>query len=122
MEWIGLGVAALGLAITAAGVVGANVVFFRFMPKLLSRRAAVSSRRREGRGVPRTDQLVAHEFVFGLLLFAALAASGLTILLVGLVVGGNVVNWAPLMPLALAALSIGMAAHSGWRLRQLRNV
>ena len=91
----------LGLVITCAGVVGVNVVFFRSMPKLMNRRTAISVERREVTGVPRADQQMAHEFAIGLMLLAAVAACGLTIMLTGLVLGGKVVNWAtPEPPLA----------------------
>jgi len=119
--WLAASVAVVGLAITGAGVVGVNVVFFRSMPKLIKSRSAAVAQRREGRDVSRDDQRVAFESALGLMLFTAVAAIGLTIMLLGLALGGSAVKWAPLAPLAVVVLAIGGVAYSGLRLRQLGN-
>jgi len=102
-------VAVTGLLITAIGVVGVNVVFFRYLPKLSDRHlmhAAPSA---------------AFEFVLRLLLFAAIAAIGLTILLLGLVLAGGLAAWAPLAPLSLIVLMLPPAWYAWWHLRRVKN-
>jgi hypothetical protein len=108
-ESLGIAVATTGLLITAVGVVGVNVVFFRSLPKLLVR--------------PVTDLVrsAVFEFVLSLLAWAAVGMIGITILLLGLVLSGGLVTWAPLAPLALVVLMTLPAWYSRWRLRQLRN-
>lgn len=60
------------------------------------------------------------EFVLRLLLFAAVAAIGLTTLLLGLVLTGGLVTWAPLAPLAILAVMIAPAWYARWLLKRLR--
>jgi lysylphosphatidylglycerol synthetase-like protein (DUF2156 family) len=121
MTSLGFVVATVGLVIVAVGVVGVNVVFFQHMPKMMERRSAALAHRREGRGVAQPDQELAHEFVIGLTLCAAIAGFGLTAMLEGLVVAGSLVNWAPLMPLAFTLIALAAAVYSGWSLRRIRN-
>jgi hypothetical protein len=78
-----MAVAMTGLLVTAVGVVGVNVVFFPSMPKLSNRQ------------LMRAAPSVAFEFVLRLLLCAAVATIGLTILLLGLVLTGGLVAYAP---------------------------
>jgi hypothetical protein len=104
-----MAVAMSGLLVTAVGVVGVNVVFFRFVPKLSNRQ------------LMRAAPSVAFEFVLRLLLFAAVAAIGLTILLLGLVLTGGLVAYAPLAPLSLLILILPPAWYARWRVQQLRN-
>jgi hypothetical protein len=104
-----MAVAMSGLQVTAVGVVGVNVVFFRSVPKLSNRQ------------LMRATPSVAFEFVLRLLLFAAVAAIGLTILLLGLVLIGGLVAYAPLAPLSLLILILPPAWYARWRLRQLRD-
>jgi hypothetical protein len=108
-ESLGIAVATTGLLITAVGVVGVNVVFFRSLPKVLDR--------------PVTDLVrsAVFEFVLWLLAWAAVGVAGITILLLGLVLSGGLVTWAPLAPLVLMMLMIPPAGYSRWRLRKLRN-
>ena len=108
-ESLGIAVATTGLLITAVGVVGVNVVFFRSLPRLMDR--------------PVTDLVrsAVFEFVLWLLTWAAVGMIGISILLLGLVLSGGVVTWAPLAPLSLVVLMIALAWYSRWRLRQLRN-
>jgi hypothetical protein len=108
-ESLGIAVATTGLLITAVGVVGVNVVFFRSLPRLMDR--------------PVTDLVrsAVFEFVLWLLAWAAVGMIGISILLLGLVLSGGVVTWAPLAPLSLVVLMIALAWYSRWRLRQLRN-
>lgn len=108
-ESLGIAVPTTGLLITGVGVVGVNVVFFRSLPRLLDR--------------PVTDLVrsAVFEFVLWLLAWAAVGMIGITILLLGLVLRGGLVTWAPLAPLSLVVLMIAPAWYSRWRLRQLRN-
>jgi len=106
---VGFAVATVGLVISAVGVVGTNVVFFRSMPKLSNRQLI--------RAAPR----VAFEFTLGLLAWAAVAMIGITILLAGLALTGGLVAWAPLAPLAVVVLMIPPAWYARWRMRQLRD-
>ena len=108
-ESLGIAVATTGLLITGVGVVGVNVVFFRSLPRLANR--------------PITDSVrgATFEFVLWLMAWAAVVMIGITILLLGLVLVGGLVAWAPLAPLSLGVLMIGPAGYSRWRLRQLRN-
>ena len=106
---LGFAVATIGLAIAAVGVIGANVVFFRSLPKMLDRAAV------------RRAPIVAFEFVFWLLLWAGLGTLGIAILLLGLVIAGGLVQWAPLAPTALVVLMISLGWYSRWRIHQLRN-
>lgn len=108
-ESLGIAVATTGLLITAVGVAGVNVVFFRSLPRLLER--------------PVTDSVrsAVFEFVLWLLAWAAVGMIGITILLLGLVLTGGLVRWAPFAPLLLVVLMIALAWYSRWRLRRLRN-
>lgn len=106
---LGFAVATIGLVITAVGVTGTNVVFFRSLPKMLDRAAV------------RAAPIVAFEFAFWLLLWAGLGTLGIAILLIGLVITGGLVQWAPLAPTAVVVLTIAMAWYLRWRIQQLRN-
>lgn len=103
-----MAVAAAGLFITVAGVVGANIVFFRFVPIALRRPVTTETR------------IAILEYILRVLLFAAIAVIGLTALLFGLAVTGRLVTWAPLAPLALLALMIPTALYARWLLKRLR--
>jgi len=105
---LGVAVATAGVLITIAGVVGANVVFFRFVPIALRR--------------PRTTEtrIATLEYVLRLLVFAAVVAIGLTALLFGLAATGSLVSWAPLASLALLALMIPTAWYARLLLKRLR--
>ncbi len=102
-------VATTGLLVATAGVVGANIVFFRFPRK-----------RPDRGGVDQIQGVAVFEFVFHFLLFAAVTAVGLTVLLLGLVLAGGLVTRAPLMPLTLLVLTILTAWYARWRLKQAR--
>jgi len=106
---LGLAVATAGLLIMSAGVVGVNVVFFRYLARLSNRQST------------RGAKSAAFEFVFWLLAWAALAMVGLTFLLLGLVVSSSLVTWAPLMPIAMLVLMIPTASYARWRLRGSKN-
>jgi hypothetical protein len=105
---LGVAVATSGLLITVVGVVGANVVFVRFVPIALRRPITTETR------------IAILESVLRLLLFAAIAVVGLTALLFGLAATGSLVTWAPLAPLALLALMIPTAWYARWLLKRLR--
>jgi hypothetical protein len=107
-ETIGVAVATAGLLITIAGVVGANIVFVRFVPIALRRPITMETR------------IGILESVLRLLLFAAIVAIGLTGLLFGLVITGRLVTWAPLAPLALLALMIPTVWYARLLLKRLR--
>lgn len=100
--------AATGLLITTVGVVGANIVFVRFVPTALRRPITTETR------------IAVVESVLRLLLFAAIAVIGLTALLFGLAATGRVVSWAPLAPRALLALMIPTEWYARWLLKRLR--
>jgi len=106
---LGFAVATAGLLITAAGVVGMNVVLFRYVARLSS-----------GQSTPAAKS-AAFEFVFWLLVWAALTMVGLTFLLLGFVVNGSLVTWAPLMPIAMLVLMIPTAGYARWRQRGSTN-
>ena len=99
---------AAGVLITIAGVVGANVIFVRFVPIALRRPAATETR------------IAMLEYLLRLLLFAAVVAIGLTVLLFGLAATGSLVSWPPLAPLALLALMIPTAWYARLLLKRLR--
>ena len=99
--------ATAGLLITIAGVIGANIVFVRFLPIALRRPITTETR------------IAILESVLRLLLFAAIAMIGLTALLSGLVVAGSVVTWAPLAPVAVLALMVPTAWYARWLLQRL---
>jgi hypothetical protein len=99
---LGVAVATTGLVITVAGVVGANIVFVRFVPIALRRPITTETR------------IAILESVLRLLLFVAIVAIGLTALLFGLAAR------APLAPLALIALMIPTAWYVRWLLKRLR--
>ena len=105
---IGVAVATAGLLITVAGVIGANIVFVRFVPISLRRPITTETR------------IAILETVLRLLLFAAIVAIGLALLLFGFVVTGSVVTWAPLAPVALLALMIPTAWYVRRLLKRLR--
>ena len=46
---------------------------------------------------------------------------GTTIMLFGFVLTGNVVTWAPILPLALMLLMIPLAWYLRWQARELTN-
>lgn len=105
---IGAALATAGLLITVGGAIGGNIVFIRFLP--------ISVRR------PMTTQtrIATLEYVLRLLLFAAIVAIGLALMLLGFVVTGSVVTWAPLGPVALLALMIPTAWYVQRLLKRLR--
>jgi len=105
---LGVAVEAAGVLITIAGVVGANVIFVRFVPIALRRPAATETR------------IAMLEYLLRLLLFAAVVAIGLTVLLFGLAATGSLVSWPPLAPLALLALMIPTAWYARLLLKRLR--
>ena len=102
---LGFAMATTGLLITTAGVVGANVVLFRYLARLSNRQST------------RGSKSAAFECVFWLLVWAALGVAGLTFLLLGLVVTGGLVTWAPLLPIAMLVLMIPTAWYARWRQR-----
>ena len=106
---LGFAVATIGLVITAVGVIGANVVFFRYLANMLDRAAV------------RPAPIVAFEFVFWVLLWAGLGTFGIAILLLGLVITGGLVQWAPLAPTGVVVVTILLAWYSRWRIQQLRH-
>jgi hypothetical protein len=105
---LGVAVATTGLLITVVGIVGANVVFVRFVPIALHRPITTETR------------IAIPVSVLRLLLFAAIVGIGLTALLFGLAATGRLVRWAPLAPLALLALMIPTAWYARWLLKRLR--
>jgi hypothetical protein len=105
---IGVAVAAAGVLITIAGVVGAKVVFVRFVPIALRRPTTTETR------------IAMLEYLLLLLLFAAVVAVGLTALLSVKAATGSLVSWAPLAPLALLALMIPTAWYARLLLKRLR--
>jgi len=106
---VGFAVATVGSVIIAVGVVGTNVVSFRSVPKLSNRQLIHAAPR------------VAFEFTLRLLAWAAVAMIGIAILLLGLVLTGGLVTWAPLVPIALVVLMTPPAWYARWRLRHPRN-
>ena len=99
--------ATAGLLITAVGVVGANIIFVRFVPTALRRPITTETR------------IAILKSVLRLLLFAAIAMIGLTALLSGLVVAGDLVTWAPLAPVAVLALMVPTAWYARWLVGRL---
>jgi hypothetical protein len=100
---LGIAVATAGFPIMAVGVVGANVVFFRSLPLMLNRQLMRAARNE------------ALTFVFWLVAWAAVAMLGITVMLLGLVLAGNVVTWAPILPFALVVLMIPLAWYLRWQ-------
>lgn len=105
---LGVAVAMVGLVIMTVGVVGTNVVFFRSLPKLANRQLI------------RATPIIAFDFTLWLLAWAAVAMIGIAILLLGLVLTGGLVSWAPLAPLAVVVLMIPPAWYARWRIQRLR--
>ena len=106
---LGITVATAGFLIMTVGFVGANVVFFRSLPLMLNRQLT---------GAARNAVL---KFVFWLVSWAAVAMLGTTVMLLGFVLAGNVVKWAPILPFALVVLMIPLAWYLRWQARELRN-
>lgn len=105
----GFAVATTGLVVMAVGVACANVVFFRSLPLLSNRQ------------LMRAAPISVFEFAFWLVAWAAIAMLGIAIMLLGLVLTGSLVTWAPLAPIAVVVLMIPTAWYTHWRIRQLRN-
>ena len=61
------------------------------------------------------------KFLFLLVGWAAVAMLGITVMLLGFVLAGNVVKWAPILPFALVVLMIPLAWYLRWQARELRN-
>lgn len=91
-----------------AGVVGANVVFFRSLPLMTNRQ------------LMRATPIAVFEFAFRLVAWAAVAMLGIAIMLLGLVLTGSLVTWAPLAPVAVAVLAILVALYFRMHAKQLR--
>ena len=106
---VGIAVATTGFLIMTAGVVGANVVFFRSLLLMLNRR------------LMRAARSAVTAFVFWLDAWAAVAMLGITIMLLGFALAGNLVTWAPILPFALVVLMIPLAWYLRWQARDLRN-
>jgi hypothetical protein len=106
---LGIAVATAGFLIMAVGVVGANVVFFRSLPLMLNRQLMRAARN------------AVLTFVFWLVAWAAVAMLGITVMLIGFVLAGNLVTWAPIPPFALVVLMIPLAWYLRWQARELRN-
>ena len=106
---VGIAVATTGFLIMTAGVVGANVVFFRSLPLMRNRQ------------LMRAARSAVLTFVFWLVAWAGVAMLGTTIMLFGFVLTGNVVTWAPILPLALMLLMILLAWYLRWQARELAN-
>lgn len=106
---LGYAVATVGLLITFVGVGGANVVLFQSLPRLSNRQ------------LMRAAPIAVFEFAFWLVAWAAIGMLGIAIMLLGLVLTGGLVMWAPLAPTAVVVLMIPTAWYTHWRIRQLRN-
>ena len=106
---VGIAVATTGFLIMTAGVVGANVVFFRSLPLMRNRQ------------LMRAARSAVLTFVFWLVAWAGVAMLGTTIMLFGFVLTGNVETWAPILPLALMLLMIPLAWYLRWQARELAN-
>jgi hypothetical protein len=106
---LGFAVATAGLLIMAVGVVGANVVFFRSLPLMRNRQ------------LMRAARSAVLTFVSWLVTWAAVAMLGITVMLSGFVLAGNLVTWAPILPFALVVLMIPLAWYLRWQARELRN-
>ena len=106
---LGFTVATVGLVIMTVGVVGTNVVFFRSLALLSNRQ------------LMRATPSAVFEFVLWLMAWAALVMIGITIFLLGLVLTGGLVTWAPLAPVAIVVLMIPTAWYARWRMGQLRD-
>jgi hypothetical protein len=107
-SWVANALIAGGIAVVILGVIGANVVFFQF----LSRRTAPI--------VSQSRSIALLEALFRLLLFSTVLAVGLTILLMGEVIGYGLPNWAPALPFALMLGSITTAWYARRLAKQLR--
>lgn len=106
---LGFAVATFGLVIMTVGVVSANIVFFRSLPLLTNRT------------LMRAAPIAVFEFAFWLVAWAAVALLGIATMLLGLVLTGGLVTWAPLVPLAPAVLAIPLALSLRWQINQLRH-
>src|SRR5258706_14395100 len=107
--YVGIAVATTGFLVMAAGVVGANVVFFRSLPMMLNRQFMRSAR---------SSVLTS---VFWLVAWAAVTMLGIAIMLFGFALIGNMVRWAPILPLALVVVMIPLAWYLRWQARELGN-
>jgi hypothetical protein len=94
--------------VVIVSAIGANVIFFQF----LSRRTAPI--------VSKSRSIATLEALFRLLLFSTVLAVGLTILLMGEVIGYGLPNWAPALPFALMLGSIATAWYTLRLVKQLR--
>jgi len=108
-SFLGIAVATAGFLTMTVGVVGANVVFFRSLPLMLNRQLMRAARN------------AVLTFLFWLVAWAAVAMLGTTVMLLGFVLAGNVVTWAPILPFALVVLMIPLAWHLRLQARELRN-
>jgi len=106
---VGIAVATAGFLIMLVGVVGVNIVFFRSLPLTLNRESMRAARN------------AVLTFVFWLVAWAAVAMLGITVMLLGFVLAGNVVEWAPILPFALVVLMIPLAWYLRSQARELRN-
>src|SRR5260370_17051695 len=88
-SWLANAVIAGGGVVVIVGVTGANVVFVQF----LSGRTTTI--------VPKSRSIATLEAIVRLLLFSSVFAVGLTILLVGEVIGYGLPQWAPPLPVPL---------------------
>jgi hypothetical protein len=107
-SWLANPVIAGGGVVVIVGVIGANVVFVQF----LSRRTTTI--------VPKSRSIATLEAIVRLLLFSSVFAVGLTILLMGEVIGYGLPKWAPALPVALMLGSVATAWYARRLARQLR--
>ena len=107
-SWLANALIVGGVLVVIVGVIGANVVFV----KLLSRRTTTI--------VPRSRSIATLAALFRLLLFSSVVAVGVTILLIGEVIGYGLPKWAPALPFALMLGSVAIAWYARRLAMQLR--
>jgi hypothetical protein len=107
-SWPANALIAGGVLVVIVGAIGANVVFVQF----LSRRTTTI--------VPKSRSIATLEAIVRLLLFSSVLAVGLTILLMGEVIGYGLPKWAPALPFALILGSVATAWYARRLAMQLR--
>lgn len=115
-------VGATGFLIMMVGVVGANVAFFRSLPMMLNRESRSAARSAVPSPTRSAARSAVFTFAFWLVAWAAVAMLGMTVMVFGIVLDGDVVTWAPILPLTLVVVTIPLAWYIRWRAQdEVRN-
>jgi hypothetical protein len=107
-EWMANGLIIIGALTAVAGAIRANFAYVRFF-------------RTRGAAPPRGRTIAGMEFTYSCSVAAVITGAGITVLVLGLVIGNSVQAWTLSLPISLAAGGALTAVLARRILGQLRN-